>query len=95
LLTAKANGDEIPSMDWLTNSSTKKGGKSSTSNDLDFDSPPHMEERDVDDDLGDTPTPATGALVTNEMEKANEDRSASEVVPIVKGLEKGVELPNL
>ena len=93
-LEAKANGDEIPSMDWLTKPSVNKDGKS-TSVDLDFDSSPYMEEYDVDDDLGDVPIPTTGVSVTDEMEKANKDRFATEVVPILKGLEKGIRAAQL
>jgi hypothetical protein len=93
-LKAKANGDEIPSMDWLTNPLVKKDGTSS-SNDLDFDSSPYMEEYDVDEDLGDVPIPTTGVSVTDEMEKANKDRFVTEVVPIIKGLETGVRVAQL
>jgi hypothetical protein len=94
-LKAKADGDEIPSMNWLTDSLANKEGKTSANEDLDFDSSPYMEEYDVDDDLGDVPIPTTGVSVTDEMEKANKDRFATEVVPIINGLEKGVRAAQL
>eukprot|EP00531_Pseudo-nitzschia_arenysensis_P004510 CAMPEP_0116115122 /NCGR_PEP_ID=MMETSP0329-20121206/339_1 /TAXON_ID=697910 /ORGANISM="Pseudo-nitzschia arenysensis, Strain B593" /LENGTH=505 /DNA_ID=CAMNT_0003608535 /DNA_START=47 /DNA_END=1564 /DNA_ORIENTATION=+ len=89
--------DEIPSMDWLTDtlSSSTAGDKSASENKFndesmsDLNSSPYLEEHSVDGDLGDVPIPTTGVSVSDEMEKAQKDRFYTQLVPIM-GLGKGV-----
>ena len=89
--------DEIPSMDWLTDTlSTSTGVNDSTSTNKfsqesmsDLNSSPYLEEHSVDGDLGDVPIPTTGVSVSDEMEKAQKDRFYTQIVPII-GLGKGV-----
>lgn len=100
-LLATNNGDndndEIPSMDWLTDTlSTPIGGDDSSRTDMyndesmsDLNSSPYLEEHSVDGDLGDVPIPTTGLSVSDEMGKAQRDRFYTHLVPII-GLGKGV-----
>jgi len=74
--------DDIPSMDWLTDTLSKPDDDMA-------DSSPYIEEHSVDGDLGDVPIPTTGLSVADEMGKALKDRFFTEVVPI-SGLAKGV-----
>lgn len=74
--------DDIPSMDWLTDTLSK-------SDDDMADSSPYIEEHSVDGDLGDVPIPTTGLSVADEMGKVLKDRFYTEIVPIT-GLAKGV-----
>jgi len=90
--------DDIPSMDWLTDSLSVASGddKSETTNKYndesmsDMNSSPFLEEHSIDGDLGDVPIPTTGLSVSDEMEKAQKDRFYTQLVPI-SGLGKGVE----
>lgn len=93
---AETDGDnEIPSMDWLTDSlsappdSDQPSNKYSDESNSDLNSSPYLEEHDVDGDLGDVPIPTTGVSVADEMEKAQKDRFHSDLVPIT-GLGEGV-----
>lgn len=89
--------DEIPSMDWLTDtlSLSTDGDESASMNKFsdesmsDLNSSPYLEEHSVDGDLGDVPIPTTGVSVSDEMEKAQKDRFYTQLVPIT-GLGKGV-----
>lgn len=83
--------DEVPSMDWLTNSLAKEGGdKPEKMTSRDMTENPFVEEYDREGGLGDVPIPSTGVSVSDEMDKAQQDRFFSELVPIVKGMEPGV-----
>lgn len=89
--------DDIPSMDWLTDTlstpidsdddATKN--KFSDESMSDLDSSPYLEEHSVDGDLGDVPIPTTGLSVSDEMGKAQKERLYTQLVPIT-GLGKGV-----
>lgn len=87
--------DEIPSMDWLTDSLSNPrrdddDGASTTRSDM-TEASPFMEEHDGrEGDLGDVPIPTTGISVSDEMEKTQKDRFFTELVPIQNGLDKGV-----
>ena len=88
--------DEIPSMDWLTDTLSTVDGDNNMSKDKfsdesmsDLNSSPYLEEHSVDGDLGDVPIPTTGVSVSDEMEKAQRDRFYTQLVPIT-GLGKGV-----
>jgi hypothetical protein len=96
-LLAKENDDEIPSMDWLTDTlSTSTSGEDSATTDKysdenmsDLSSSPYLEEHSVDGDLGDVPIPTTGMSISDEMGKAQNDRFYTQLVPIT-GLGEGV-----
>jgi hypothetical protein len=90
--------DEIPNMDWLTNTLAKPsavddGTESRNIYDdeklADLNTSPYMEEHDIDGDLGDVPIPTTGVSVSDEMTEAQKTRFFTEIVPIT-GLGKGV-----
>jgi hypothetical protein len=89
---APSTNDDVPSMDWLTNSlSTRQEGQDDNdqqAGDMAAQSP-YMEEHEGDGDLGDVPIPTTGISVSDEMGKTQQDRFFTELVPI-KGLDKGV-----
>jgi hypothetical protein len=80
-----SSDDDIPSMDWLTDSlATKEEDKeSNVNNNL------YIEEHDQDGFMGDVPIPTTGISVADEMEKTQKERFFTEVVSI-KGLEPGI-----
>ncbi len=95
-LLAQPDDDEIPSMDWLTDTLSTTGGDDSTTADKfsdesmsDLNSSPYLEEHSVDGDLGDVPIPTTGVSVADEMDKAAKERFYTQLVPIT-GLGKGV-----
>lgn len=89
--------NEIPSMDWLTDtlSTPPDSDQSRTTNEysdenyFDLNASPYLEEHSVDGDLGDVPIPTTGLSVSDEMEKVQKDRFHTDLVPI-SGLEEGV-----
>lgn len=91
------DNDDIPSMDWLTDTlSTPAGGDdSATTNKYndesmsDLNTSPYLEEHSIDGDLGDVPIPTTGLSVSDEMGKAQKEQFYSQLVPIT-GLGKGV-----
>ena len=97
LFAENDDNDEIPSMDWLTDSlSTPAGdGDSAIQNTYNdesmstLNSSPYLEEHSVDGDLGDVPIPTTGLSLSDEMEKVQKERFYSQLVPIT-GLGKGV-----
>lgn len=96
LLAMQGDDDEIPSMDWLTDTLSTVDGDNNMSKDMfsdesmsDLNSSPYLEEHSVDGDLGDVPIPTTGVSVSDEMEKAQRDRFYTQLVPIT-GLGKGV-----
>jgi len=96
--------NEIPNMDWLTDSLARKsdgndtsyGGVSIQDGAKDMaDDPPFMEEFDRDDSLGDAPLPSTGISVADEMQRAQAEHFFTELVPVVKGVEKGIKVAQL
>ena len=82
--------NEIPSMDWLTDSLANYDGDiSSIDNPLEDAAQYYMEEHSADkDDLGDVPIPTTGVSVADEMESAQKDRFITDFIPIKRGIDK-------
>ena len=89
--------DEIPSMDWLTNSlANQSDDVSSLDSPLEDLSQYYMEEHNADkDDLGDVPIPTTGVSVADEMEAAQKDRFTTEFKPIKQGIHKNARLAQI
>ena len=95
-LFVQPGDDDVPSMDWLTDTLSTTGGDDSATADRfsdesmsDLNNSPYLEEHSVDGDLGDVPIPTTGVSVADEMDKAAKERFYTQLVPIT-GLGKGV-----
>lgn len=88
VLFTSNNIDDVPSMDWLTDSLST----ATTDNDeKDITENLYIEEHDPDGVLGEAnnPIPSTGISVADEMEKTQKERFCTDLVAI-KGLEEGV-----
>lgn len=85
--------DDVPSMDWLTDSLEKQSkdevdGPTVDESDM-TQRNPYLEEHEGGADLGDAPIPTTGVSVAEEMDRAQKEQFFAKLVPIT-GLEEGV-----
>ena len=95
--------DDVPTMDWLTESLVRKEGTDAMmgvrvkdgAQDMADDSP-FVEEFDRDGGLGEAPLPSTGVSVADEMYRASSEGFFTELVPVVKGFDDdGVKVAQL
>ena len=102
-LQSSSPEDDVPTMDWLTDSLVRKEGTNAMmgvrvkdgAQDMADDSP-FVEEFDRDGGLGDAPLPSTGVSVADEMYRASSEGFFTELVPVVKGFDdSGVKVAQL
>ena len=91
------DGDEIPTMDWLTNSLANQNDDiSPPDTSLEELSQYYMEEHSSDkDDLGDVPIPTTGVSVADEMEATQKEKFTTEFKPIKQGIDKNARVAQI
>lgn len=90
-------GDDVPSMDWLTDSvkNERRKDQKTSSSSIEVDESQYIEEFEADDDLGDVPIPTTGVSVADEMQDMSKDLFATEVFPIEELVEQGIQVAQL
>lgn len=96
------SGDDVPNMDWLTDSLSKQEGLDAMkgvqvkdgAKDMADDSP-YVEQFAADAGLGDAPLPSTGVSVADEMYRASAEAFFTELVPVIKGLDEGVKVAQI
>ncbi len=98
LLDSSTADDEIPTLDWLTDSLADKerNGVQLHEGVKDMaDDSPFVEEFDADAGLGEAPLPSTGVSVADEMQRTQVDYFFTEIVPVIKGLDEGIKVAQL